>query len=983
VKSKKVPAIEKNQPVKPFQNTETSGNINTPMNYELQDLLSKLQKENQYLREHNAILEQRDTRFQLIALNSPDTILFQNCDLIYVWVINSTPLIGVEQVVGKTDFELLSSSEAKRAVEIKRQLLLNGQNHYEEITSKTDERIHSFSLLYQPWRDASGKFVGIATYMRDITDQKKAGEELKEQLEGEKLVAEIASQFIVAENTRIEEQIPAALQKMAEYLKADLGFIRFIEPINNTVQKGFEWKNPSNQTLKTVSAGTPLENFQFMKKYLDADLPLYISEVDQITKEGEPEKDFLRKAGLESLVFHPIYIFGVLTGYVGFGAEKSHPFWSEREKGLLELFRSTIVNVLERRENENALRESQELYQKLVELSPNFIFLFQENKLQYVNPSGAQLLGFVGPEEIIGKPYEVIFPPEVILEFQEKVKNTWEENRIITFELSMKLSNRNKLSVEISSLPVKIHGKQAYLSVGVDITQRKLFEAEIEGNRQFLNDILNISPLGIYVIDHQREKFTYFNNATGEILGFSPDHFKNLNQKEIFQNVYFEDQKKAISMSEKLTHLPVGRVSEGEYRWVKPDGEICWLHSFQTAISRNPDGTTLQSLTIVQDVTNIKKAQFELKKSEDSYRGLVENIPGMVYQALLEEPFTTVFISDYFEKLTSFSKKDVLKNGLISWMGLVHPDDMQKLSSEIHKFTETSDPFSSEYRVRTANGEYIWVNDSGRIITDENNKPLFLNGLITDISARKRDYEAMRQLSQDNLRLLSQARRDSETKTLLLNEVNHRVKNNIASIIGLLDMEGKREINSSADFRTALSDIKNRINGLAIVHDILSSNQWAPVQLEFFIRKVIENASVSSPIGRNVEINIYAQDKNIWINPRQATALALILNELTTNAIRHAFSNREKGTLTITIRKEAKNSTRVHISFADDGPGWPDEILEGKGGNVGMQVIRLSAISPLYGEIKFENHNGAVATISFNLASQRELPKPLADSKST
>ncbi len=289
----------------------------------------------------------------------------------------------------------------------------------------------------------------------------------------------------------------------------------------------------------------------------------------------------------------------------------------------------------------------------------------------------------------------------------------------------------------------------------------------------------------------------------------------------------------------------------------------------------------------------------------------------------------------------------------------------------------------SEYRIRKSNGEYIWVVDTGRVLFDENQKPIILNGLVMDITARKNDYEAMRALSQDNLHLLAQARRDSETKTLLLNEVNHRVKNNLTAIIGLLDLESDRVINSTDDYRLVLKDLISRINGLATVHDILSSNQWSPVQLELFVQKIIDNASASSPIGHKITVEIMSQDRNLWINSRQATGLALILNELTTNTIQHAFADRDHGKITVTIRREEKSTNRVRIRFADDGPGWPQEILDGTGGDVGMQVIRLSASSPLNGDVKFENHNGAVAIISFSIAPQREILKPNGISSTT
>ncbi len=949
---------------------------------ELICLLLETEEENQRLKEQNANLSLRDTRFRLISINSPDTILFQDRDLIYTWVINATPLMALEQVIGKTDFDLLSPEEADRYHKIKTQLLIDGQSHYEEITTRLNETVHHLSLLFQAWRDTDGKIIGIATYSRDINSQKIAELDLIQQMEGEKLVSGIAAEFISAEIAHIEEQIPTALEKMAGYLQADYGFVRFFDPQNDIIQKGFEWKDPRLGDIQFGSPGLSLGTFKWTKNQLSKNIPIFVQEASDITEEARKEREFLQKNGIKSLVLLPLFIFGEFVGYVGFGAQVSHPLWSEREKSLLLLFRSTIVSVLERQERENTLNESQEQYQKLVELSPNATFLIQEKIILYTNPAGAQLLGFEKPEDVNGKYFENTIHPELLAEYRKQTKQLLGDNPIHPVEISFKNKSNVNVSIEFSSRPIRLRGKQAYLAVGIDISHRKLIEQEIEGNRRFLNDILNISPLAIFVFDRVKNQMAYFNRATCEILGFSPEELSTLNQDQIIRMVHPEELPMAIAMNAKLNQLPAGQVSEGEYRWLKPDGSTLWLHSFQTIISRSPDASILQSLTIAQNITEIKKIQDELKKSEDRFRGLVENIPSIVYQALCDEVFTTIYVSDYFMKLTSFDKNDLLNNRVFSWVDLVHPDDRETLFLEIQKAIKNFTPYEVECRIRKADGGYIWVVDTGRVIYDESNKPLYLNGITTDISTRKRDYEAMRLLSQDNLRLLAQARRDSETKTLLLNEVNHRVKNNIASIIGLLELEGKREIHSTNELQTALSDIKTRITGLATVHDILSSNQWAPVQLELFIRKVIENAAASSPIGRKIVLNIYAQDKNVWINSRQATALALILNELTTNAIRHAFSVRENGTITVTIRKEAKVSNRVHISFSDDGPGWPDEILSGKGGNVGMQVIRLSAISPLYGEIKFENHDGAVATISFNLAPQRDLFKSTSDSNS-
>ncbi|GAP20823.1 PAS domain S-box protein [Leptolinea tardivitalis] len=948
-----------------------------PLNDELIKRIKALEEENLHLKEQNASLILRDTRFQLITRNSSETILFQNKELIYIWVVNSTPLMALEQIIGKTDADLLSRNEALRVTNIKKHLLETGESYYEEVSLPVNDTIRYFGKRFQVWFNEEGKAIGIATYFRDISDQKVVEQELKKQLEGEKLVADISAQFIAAKIAHIEEQIPDALHKMASYLEADRGVVRLINPETGIIQRGFEWNARSLASTKLETPGLPMDFFSWTDAQLRNNQPVYVADSREIPDEAVSEREFLLQTEIRSLVLLPLFVFGVFFGYVGFGSATPHPFWSEREKGLLELFRTTIVNVLERRDRENALNESQEQYQTLSENSPNAIFIIQNNQIIYSNQAGARLFGYENPEELINVEYEKLIPKEMLTTFRQHISKTGKTIKPV--ELSFHVRGNRNVVVEFMTLPIKLKGKGAFLAIGVDITHRKRIEEEIESNRRFLNDILNISPLAIFVYDRISNQMVFFNNAASDIFGYSSEEFFKLDNRQILQSVHPEDLQSAIQMNQKLERLSEGEVLEGDFRWLKPDGTILYLHSYQTAINRSSDGATTRTLTIVQNMTEYRKTQEELRKSEDDFRKLVENIPGIVYQALCDENFTTIYISDYFTKLTNIDKNDILFNHAINWKDMIDPDDWEKLSQAIGKSIKDNTPFEVEYRLRKANGEYIWIVDTGRVTYDEDNQPLYINGIMTDISTRKRDFEAMRQLSQDNLRLLAQARRDSETKTLLLNEVNHRVKNNIASIIGLVDLEAKREIHSPSDYENVLSNIKTRISGLATVHDILSSNQWAPVQLDLFLRKIIENASSSSPIGRKVSLNIYAQDRNLWVNSRQATALALIFNELTTNAIRHAFSNQEKGAITVTIRKEAKDTNRVRICFADNGPGWPEEILAGKGGNVGMQVIRLSAISPLYGEIKFENHNGATAIITFNLAPQRDLLNPSVD----
>ncbi len=415
-------------------------------------------------------------------------------------------------------------------------------------------------------------------------------------MEGEKILAEISSEFIKAANTDIDEQISKALKRMSEYLEADLGVIRFVETETNRIQHGYEWINPQLHNLNTKMPGSTFDDFQLMKQQLINNIPIYVPEVMEIPEEGKKEREYLKRIGFESLVLLPFFLSNIFAGYIGFGARKHHSFWPEREKGLFELFRSIIVNVLERHDRETALHESQELYQKLVELSPSNIFLAQDKKVLYANPAGVRLMGFEKLDDMLGKPFEEVFPTEILVEYAEKIEKSPDFEGILRSELPITIKNNKSVVLEYAVQPMLLRGKKSYLAIGIDITRRKEIEQEIEENRRFLNEIFNISPMAIFVYDHQEEKATYFNNSTCKILGLTSEEIQNMNNMEFINFVHSEDLEKAIRMNMKLSDVPVGEIVEGEYRWVRPDGQVCWLQSYQTALNKFKNGKTSQTL---------------------------------------------------------------------------------------------------------------------------------------------------------------------------------------------------------------------------------------------------------------------------------------------------------------------------------------------------------------------------------------------------
>jgi PAS domain S-box-containing protein len=139
----------------------------------------------------------------------------------------------------------------------------------------------------------------------------------------------------------------------------------------------------------------------------------------------------------------------------------------------------------------------------------------------------------------------------------------------------------------------------------------------------------------------------------------------------------------------------------------------------------------------------------------------------------------------------------------------------------------------------------------------------------------------------ENARLYEQAQRDAETRATLLREVNHRVKNNLTAVMGMLTLEMQRPHREVADLQTILRDLQDRIRGLVTVHDLLSAAQWSPLSLDRLVTGVIQAALNSSPIRHKIEVSVRPAAEPLSITPYQATGLALVVNELTRHTRKH------------------------------------------------------------------------------------------------
>jgi PAS domain S-box-containing protein len=213
----------------------------------------------------------------------------------------------------------------------------------------------------------------------------------------------------------------------------------------------------------------------------------------------------------------------------------------------------------------------------------------------------------------------------------------------------------------------------------------------------------------------------------------------------------------------------------------------------------------------------------------------------------------------------------------------------------------------------------------------------------------------------ENAQLYEQARQDAETRALLLREVNHRVKNNLTAIIGLL-YTARRQVKTDdgAACQTIVNELIGRVRGLATVHSLLSESGWEPLQLSYLVAQVIRASLQLLPRGKHVSVVVPSSPLRVM--PGQAHNLALVVNELATNTIKYALQERDTARIAVSISRDGES---VCCEFRDDGPGYPQDVLRSARRNVGFDLVQNIVRDNLEGEFSLHNDQGAVAVIQF------------------
>ena len=637
--------------------------------------------------------------------------------------------------------------------------------------------------------------------------------------------------------------------------------------------------------------------------------------------------------------------------------------YANRNLGLIRVFDiPTNKKIVEK-----ALEESERRFRMLADATSEGVAFIREGRIEDSNDQLARIFGYSASREIIGSKLNEFITVSDIQRIMAGAE-IWVTNRkeVRSFD-----RNKRPIFLEITGSYLNYKNERTLVLVFDDISTRKRAEQALQQSLLSFQRLLEDSPNGVVILTDG--KVQYLNQAACALIGVS-------DEDEVFGDVfisYVADEFKDAVEADMLLIRDGGIAGDKEIRIRNVTGELLdvEIKSALTVYENRPSiQVTLNNITarnqliqeqirvrFVEEINAALKAEIEEHRAtqlklEQQQRQTLEQTAKMesIFNSTENLMMWTINVK---HEITAMNA-NFIKNMQETFDEEVHNGDniLAVLQRHIdHNFYQGQmQAFTNGFKGRPQQFELPLKNQQGETVWWQSFlNPVYLHGELEELSCLVYDNTERKEIDR-------KIRDSLKEKEVLLQEVHHRVKNNLQVISSILNLQ----TSYVDDPKTLeiLRESQQRIKSMSFIHEtIYRTADFSRLEFMDYLKTIASNLIQSYRTG-TLALEFRPEMESVGLNLDQAIPCGLIVNELVSNALKYAFKGRKKGVLTVVLREE---NSDVILAVKDDGVGLPKDFAFEKNNSLGIQLV-YALLDQLDATVKVNQSNGTEFFIRFH-----------------
>lgn len=612
------------------------------------------------------------------------------------------------------------------------------------------------------------------------------------------------------------------------------------------------------------------------------------------------------------------------------------------------------------------LEESEQRFKTLSDVASEGVCFIQDGTIVDANDQLARIFGFDSTQTIVEKKLNELLSVSDI----QRIMASAEISAINRNEVRSTDATGRLLFLEITGSYLQFKAKRTLALVFNDVSIRKRTEQALQQSLVSFQRLLEDSPNGVVILTDG--KIQYLNQSACRLFDIEDedDLFG-----DVFEN-YIEAPFRDSVMKDLQSIREGGDVGSKEVRLVTADGESIDVEikatltvyenrpSIQITIDNITDRNRLMQEQIrvrfVEEINSALKAEIDEHRAtqlklEQQQRQTLEQTAKMesifnstenlMMWTLNHDYEITELNANFAKNMRATFSEDVAHGSNIMAILQCHVDH-NLYQGQLQAFTNgfKGRPQQFELPLKNDNNETVWWQCFLN--------PVYLNGKLQELSCLVYDNTEHKEIDR-------KIRDSLKEKEVLLQEVHHRVKNNLQVISSILNLQSSY-VNDPKTL-DILRESQQRIKSMSFIHEtIYRTADFSRLEFMDYIKTIASNL-IQSYRTATTRVDFIPEMQSVGLNLDQAIPCGLIINELVSNALKYAFKGRKKGSLTVVLREENED---VILAVKDDGVGLPKDFAFEKNNSLGIQLV-YALLEQLDAHMKVDQTSGTEFFIRF------------------